>query len=304
MGDRALRRGHPSQGGLILNANTESNLDAYQQREHSDILGYYIRKMNSPYQDWLTLDEEARQQARQFHYFYCLVSIFATPRAVYWYLLLNICSPAGIAYLRGMQMTPWKIVRDINTVRLVRKLLNFTGWAASPAIVWPETVPSSCVIAFFHSNWDKFMARENANRRCCLIRAQKKQKKRLGTQFVALEKPLRRLVRSVIKGSRCGVAIDTSVKAVNVPIADTSIELGTTPFRIAVLTGTPLVPIWSVYESGVLRIIAGKPIDVPKSDVGYEVALSFAGKFFENAIQIDPASWRKIFPFLMHLNNV
>ena len=263
-----------------------------------------IKKVSISDQVWLTLNGKARRRACRFHYFYYLVTILATPRAIYLYFLLHIRSPAGIVWLRDSQMTPWRVMRDIAAARLVRKLQLVTGWTASPAIVWPKTVPSSCVIAFFHSNWDMTIACEFANRRWCLVRTHEGWARRLGTQYVAWKNPLRTLVRSVIEGSRCGVAIDTSVNVVNVPIARTSIGLSTTPFRIAALTGTPLVPVWPVYERGVVRVAAGKPIEVQKGNVGYKVALNLAGQFFEYAIQRDPASWRKIFPFLMHLNNV
>jgi len=224
----------------------------------------------------LTLDEKAHRRARQFHYLYYLVTILATPRAVYFYLLLHIRSPAGIAWLRDLQLTPWRAMRDITSARLVRKLQRVTGWTASPVIVWPKIVPSSCIIAFFHSNWDLIIARELANRRACLIRTHEFWARRLGTQYVAWKTPLRTLVRSVINGSRCGVAIDTSAD-VNIPIARTSIGLSTNPFRMAALTGTPVVPVWPVYERGVLRLAAGKPIELAKDDVGYKVALNLAG---------------------------
>ena len=263
----------------------------------------WIKKVSISDQVWLTLDGKARRRAWRFHCFYYLVTILATPRAIYLYLLLHIRSPAGIVWLRDSQLTPWRAMRDITAARLVRKLQLVTGWTASPAIVWPKTVPSSCVIAYFHSNWDMIIACEFANRRWCLMRTHEDWARRLGTQYVAWKTPPRTLIRRVIEGSRCAVAIDTSVN-VNVPIARTSIRLSTNPFRIAALTGTPVVPIWPVYEHGVLRLAAGKPIEVPKGDVGYKVALNLTGQFFEYAIQRDPASWRKIFPFLMHLNNV
>ncbi|MFT5400530.1 MAG: hypothetical protein ACI8XW_003338 [Gammaproteobacteria bacterium] len=206
-------------------------------------------------QVWLNLDGKARRRARRFHYVYYFVMILATPRAIYLYLLLYIRTPAGIAWLRELRLTPWRTMLDITSARLVRKIQLLTGWTASPVIVWPKSIPPSCVIAYFYSNWDVIIACEFANRGGCLVRTSEHWARRLGTQYVAGKTPLRTLVRSVIEGSRCGV----------------------------------------------LWLEAGKPIEVPEGDVGYKVSLNFAGQFFEYAIQRDPASWRKFFPFLMHI---
>lgn len=258
--------------------------------------------MSNSDQEWLPLDEMTRRRARRFRCFYFLATILATPRAVFFYLLLHIRSPAAKAWLRDSQLTQWRVMRDISAARLVRKIQLVTGWTASPAIVWPKTVPASCVIAYFHSNWDMIIACEFANRRWCLMRTHADWAKRLGTQYVDWKNSPRILIRNVNEGSRVGVAIDTSAN-VTVSIARASIELSTNPFRIAALTGTPVVPVWAVYERGVLQLAAGKPIYVSKGDVDYKVALNLAGQFFGYALQRDPASWRKIFPFLMHLNN-
>jgi len=261
-----------------------------------------IGKKSVADQGWLSMDRKAHRRAWRFRCFYFLVTILATPRAVYLYLLLHIRSAAAIAWLRDSQLNPWTVTRDIAATRLVRKIQLVTGWTASPAIVWPKTVPASCVIAYFHSNWDMIIACEFDKRRWCLMRTHEDWAKRLGTQYVDWKNSPRTLIRSVNEGSRVGVAIDTSVN-VTVSIAHASIDLSTNPFRIAALTGTPVVPVWPIYERGVLQLAAGKPINVSNGDVDYKVALNFAGQCFGYAIQRDPASWRKIFPFLMRLNN-
>ena len=253
---------------------------------------------------WLTLDENARRKARRFHFFYCLVKILASPRAVYLYLLLHLRSPAGIVWLRDLRMIPWWVVCDICAARLVRKVQLITGWTASPAIIWPEKVPSSCVIAFFHSNWDMIIANEFARRDWCFISTHEGWARRLDTQYVSRKNvQLRHLVRRIDAGGRCGVAMDAIANLVNTPTS-TSPGLRITPVRIAAIAGCPLVPVWPIFERGVLRLAAGKPIEVSKNDGDYEAALSHAGQFFESAMQQDPASWRSIFPYLMCLKNV
>ncbi len=230
--------------------------------------------------------------------------ILATPRAGYLYLQLLLRSPQGIAWLRSTQGGPWRAVLDISAARLVRRLQRATGWTASPAIVWPTTVPSSCVVAFFHSTWDLVLAREFANRRCCFVRTHEHWARRLGTQYVAAKAAgFLPLVRKVAAGARCAASMDNFIDDVRLRFAGTSKGLSPVPARLAALTGTPLVPVWPRYERGVLRFVVGPRIDVPKGDDGQDAALAQAGRFFENAVRQDPVSWQGILPFLMSLSN-
>ena len=84
-------------------------------------------------------------------------------------------------------------MRDTSAARLVRKMALILGWPVSPVIVWPKHVPSSCVIAYFHSNWDLPIAREIDRRKACLMRTHDDWSKPLGSQHIAWTNPLRDL---------------------------------------------------------------------------------------------------------------
>jgi hypothetical protein len=160
---------------------------------------------------WVGLERQANSPAWRFRAFYRLLAFLALPKAAYLYLRFRP-SPAAILWLRRAGCEPWKVVYAVAAARLIRHLHRATLGTPSPVVVWPKAMPSSCVIGFFHSRWDRVIARELVRRPYCLIRTGPGWARRLGRQHTACNVAgLRSLVRRVVAGSRCAVAMDTFV---------------------------------------------------------------------------------------------
>ena len=63
------------------------------------------------------------------------------------------------------------------------------------------------------------------------------------------------------------------------------------------------MPVWPVYDRGILRLLAGAPIEVSDDAAGHRAALRKAEAFFMQAVKEDPSSWRHITSFLRRLNS-
>lgn len=247
---------------------------------------------------WFGPKQHAHLQAWRFHAFYRLLTALALPKAAYLYLRFRP-SPAAILWLRRAGHDPWKVVYAVAAARLIRHLHRATCGTPSPIVAWPKAMPSSCVIGFFHSRWDRIIAREFVARQYCLIRAGPGWARRLGRQHVANDVAgLRSLVRRVVSGSRCAVAMDNFVDGMQGGFLGARKGLNAAAVRLAAATGTPLVPIWPVYQHGVLRFDMGAPIAASTCAERQDEALCLAGQFFENAVRCDPAGWRQILSFL------
>ena len=245
------------------------------------------------------VDSDLGRRARQFHRFYRLITALAIPNAVVSYLRLRVRSPAGFHWLLTGGYSPWKVVYAVAAARLARRVQRATGGRPSPAVVWPKTIPSSCVIAFFHSAWDLVIAREVASRQYCLVRAGSDWAEDLGRQHVAWNAAgLRSLVRRVATGGRCAAAMDNFVDDAAGGLFGTRAGPNRGAARLAAATGAPLVPVWFVYERGVLRIDVGPPIAASTCACRQNEALHSAREFFENAVRRDPAGWPRIVSFL------
>ncbi|HJR70332.1 MAG TPA: hypothetical protein VKA43_09860 [Gammaproteobacteria bacterium] len=248
---------------------------------------------------WADLDDEALTRARRFHRFYRLLAAMAAPRAALLYLRLRLRSPAGLRWLRRGGYSPWRAARAIAAGRLVRRAQRTTGRTPSPVVVWPAGMPSSCVIAYFHTTWDVVIAREVRDRRYCLIRSGPRRAEDLGQQHVAEDTAgLKSLVRRVAEGARCAVAADNFVPGPEPGFLGTGHALNPAATRLAAITGAPLVTLWPTYQSGVLRFDLGTPIAASTCAELPDEALRTARQFFENAVRSDLASWRRIVSFL------
>jgi hypothetical protein len=248
---------------------------------------------------WSDLDDETAARARRFHRFHRLSAVVAAPRAVLLYLRLCLRSPAGLRWLRRGGHGLWRTVFAIAASRLVRRAQRTTRYTPSPVVVWPEAMPSSCVIAYFHTTWDVVIARAVADREYCLIRSGPRRAQDLGRQHVAEDTAgLKSLVRRVAKGARCAAAADNFVPGPEGGFLGTRHALNPAVARLAAITGTPLVAVWPIYERGVLRFDLGKPIAASICAERPDEALRIARQFFENAVRRDLASWRRIVPFL------
>ncbi len=160
-------------------------------------------------------------------------------------------------------------------------------------------MPPSCVIGFFHSRWDRIIARELVSRHYCVIRTGPGWARRLGKQQVACDVAgLRWLVRRVVGGSRCAVAMDAFVADGEGGFFGTRQGLNPAAVRLAATTGTPLVPVWPAYERGVLSLVMDTPIAASLCAERQEEALRRVGQFFENAVRRDPGGWKWILLFL------
>jgi hypothetical protein len=247
---------------------------------------------------WVDTDEQANSQAWPFRAFYRLLTVLALPKAAYLYLRFRP-SPAGILWLRSAGHDPWKVVYAVAAARLIRHLHRATFGTPAPVVVWPKAMPSSCVIGFFHSRWDRVIAREVVRRQYCLIRTGPGWARRLGKQHTACSVAgLRSLVQRVGAGSRCAVAMDTFVDGGDNGFSGTRKGLNAAAVRLAAVTGTPLVPVWPIYERGVLRFDSGAPIAAATCAERQDQALRVAQQFFENAVRCDPGGWRRILSFL------
>ncbi len=245
------------------------------------------------------LDPREDLRAWQFHSVYRVLTALALPEAACLYLRLCVRSPRGIRWLKSHGHRPWRTVYGIATGRLVRRVQRRTRGALSPVVVWPETLPSICVLAFFHSPWDLVMARESAHRQYCLVRASPLWAESLGQQRVNWDRPgLRSLVRRVRSGRRCAAAMDNFVGRADAGFCGTQSPLNPAAARLAAVTGAPLVPIWPCYDHGVLSFEVGAPIAAAACTDRRDEALRLAGDFFQNAVLQDPASWRRILWFL------
>jgi len=160
-------------------------------------------------------------------------------------------------------------------------------------------MPSSCVFAYFHTTWDRVIAREVRDRRYCLIRSGPRRAEDLGQQHVAEDTAgLKSLVRRVAEGARCAVAADNFVPGPEAGFFGTGHALNPAATRLAAITGAPLVTFWPTYERGVLRFHLGTPIAASTCAELPDEALRIARQFFENAVRRDLASWRRIVSFL------
>lgn len=254
--------------------------------------------MSTAAEIWVGHERHANSQAWRFRAFYRLLTVLALPKAAYLYLRFRP-SPAGILWLRRAGHDRWKVVYAVAAARLIRHLHRATFGTPAPVVVWPKAMPSSCVIGFFHSRWDRVIARELVRRQYCLIRTGPGWARHLGRQHTACSVAgLRSLVQRVCAGSRCAVAMDTFVDDADHGFSGTRKGLNPAAVRLAAVTGTPLVPIWPTYERGVLRFDMGAPIAAPTCTQRQDEALRLAVQFFENAVRRDPAGWRRILCFL------
>jgi hypothetical protein len=241
------------------------------------------------------LGDEALARARRFHVFYLLLPVLAAPRALGLYLRLRVRSPAGVRWLRRLGYAPWSAVYAIAVARLVRRMQRTTGCRPAPVVSWPGTIPSSCVIAFFHSPWDLVIAREMRDGHSCLVRAQPNWAEDLGDQYVAWDAAgLRSLVRRVASGSRCAVAADNFVLTAEDGFFSTRSALNPAATRLAAMTGAPLVTVWPVYRHGVLSFDLGTPIAASTCAERPDEASRVVRQFFEDAVRRDPGSWSRI----------
>ena len=227
-----------------------------------------------------------------------MLTALALPKAVYVYLRFRP-SPDGILWLRRAGHDPWKVAHAVAAGRLIRHVRRATRGTPSPVMAWPKAMPSSCVIGFFHSRWDRVIARELVSRQYCLIRTGPGWARRLGKQHVACNVAgLRSLVRRIVSGSRCAVAMDTFVDDGDGGFFGTRKGLNPAAVRLAAMTRTPLVPVWPIYERGVLSLAMAAPIAASTCAERRNEALRRAGQFFENAVRRDPGGWRCILSFL------
>jgi hypothetical protein len=250
---------------------------------------------------WADLDDEAAARARSFHRFHRLSAALAGPLAVLLYLRLCLRSSVGLRWLRSHGYSPWRTVLAIAASRLVRHAHRTAGYAPSPVVVWPERMPSSCVIAYFHTTWDPVIARAVRDRRYCFIRSGPRRAEDLGEQHVGEDTAgLKSLVRRVAAGARCAAAADNFVPKTEAGFFSTAHGLNTAVTRLSAITGAPLVTVWPTYERGVLRFDLGAPIAASMCAELPDEALRIAREFFENAVRRDLASWRRILSFLEH----
>jgi hypothetical protein len=248
---------------------------------------------------WPGLGQRARSQAWRFHCFYLLVAALAVPKAVSLYLQLLAASPGGIRWPKRDGTGAWKAVCEIAGARLVRRVHRRTGCRPSPVVVWPQAIPSSCVIAFFHSTWDLVIARQLRSRHYCLVRTGPAWARDLGQERVDLDGAgLMSLIRRVARGHRCLVAMDDFVENDEVGFLGARKSLNPAAARFAALTRTPLVPVWPVYERGVLSFALGAPIAAVTCAERRDEAVRLARSFFEHEVEKDPAGWRWILKFL------
>jgi hypothetical protein len=248
---------------------------------------------------WSGLDDEALSRARRFHVFYLLFSILAAPRAAALYLRLRVRSPAGVRWLRTLGYMPWSTAYAIAVVRLVRRMQRTTACRLAPVVLWPKTIPPSCVIAFFHSAWDLVMAQEMCHRHGCLVRAGSNWTDDLGDQYVAWDAAgLRSLVRRVAGGCRCAVAADNFVVTAEDGFFGTRSALNPAATRLAAMTDTPLVAVWPVYRHGVLSFDLGTPIAASTCVERPDEASRMVRQFFEDAVRRDLCSWPRVVSFM------
>jgi Bacterial lipid A biosynthesis acyltransferase len=246
-----------------------------------------------------SLDCPGRLKARRFHLFCSLFLILAVPRALLMYLRLRVRSPSGVRWLRRIGYAPCKTMYAVEVVRFIRRTLRITGLRPAPAVLWPRTMPSSCVIAFFHSPWDLVIARELRERHVCLVRAGRHWAEHLGGQHVAWDTGgLRSLVRRVSRGAVCAVAADNFVAAAEGGFFGTRSALNSATTRLAAVTGTPLIMVWPSYEHGTLGFELGAPIAASICAEQPEEALQMVRQFFENAVRRDLTSWSRVVSFL------
>lgn len=221
------------------------------------------------------------------------------PEALFLYMRACARAPAGIRWLRQSGHSLSSVVYAVATARLVRRMQRIPGSILSAPVVWSDTIPSSCVIAFFHSPWDRLIVREVVERRYCLVRAGREWAETLGKQYVAWNRAgLRSLVRGTGMGPRCAAAMDNFVVSEEPGFLGAAVGPSPAPVRLAAAAGVALVPVWLAYERGVVRVDTGAPIAASICAERPTEALRLAREFFENAVLRDPAGWRRILRFL------
>jgi lauroyl/myristoyl acyltransferase len=154
------------------------------------------------------------------------------------------------------------------------------------------------VIAFFHSGWDLLLAVDSGNRHC-LVRAGDNWARGLGSQRVPWGGAgLKALIRRVRRGARCAAAADNFVCGGEARFFDTDLALNPAPVRFAAAARAPLVPLWPVYDHGVVRFAIGGPISAATCAERPDEALRHTRKFFEEAVRRAPAGWPRLVSFL------
>jgi hypothetical protein len=247
---------------------------------------------------WADLDDDAAARARRFHRFYRAFGAAVAPLTVLLYLRLRVRSPAGLRWLRRGGFGTWRALYAIVAARFVRRALRARG-APAPAVVWPLAMPAGCIIAFFHTPWDRVIARELRDREYCLIRAGRSWAQDLGGQRVGWDSVgLASLVRRVSRGARCAVAADNFVSDTEGGFFGTRLALNPAAVRLAAATGAPLVTLWPTYDRGVLRFELGRPIAAATCAELPGDALRAASRFFEDAVRRDLVGWPRVVSFV------
>ena len=255
--------------------------------------------MGTAAEAWVSLDHETRAQARRFHCFYVSLVILAAPLAAALYLRLRLRSPVGVRWLRRHGHGAVRTIYAIAAARLLRRALRVTGCNPAPVVFWPKNVPSSCVVAFFHSPWDPVIVRELRDRRACLIRAGTNWAGELGKQYVRSDLAgLKALVKGVAGGARCAAAADHFVVGAQNGFLGTRSVPNPAVARLSAATGAPLVTLWPAYAHGVLTFDVGTPVAASVCAERPDEALRVVGRFFEQAVRQDLQCWSRIVHFL------
>ncbi len=213
-------------------------------------------------------------------------------------------NPRVLTALRVSPHGAWGALREIMLARLLRRSLSRPRDRFRPKVILEgelETLRAGCVIAFFHSPWDRLLIRWAISRSFALILAAESAASLLGSVYVGQDRSgLRRVVSHLRAGGRAAIAMDSFVErgGLAARFLGARVRVLAGAVRVAAAAQVPVIPIATSYARGGVTVRFGPEIRIGTGATAEGSAARALLGFFERTLRDEPAAWSGLLSFL------